>query len=101
MASKSKLKVQTRVCPVCNTCHDLPLCPERRTEVKAAILVLAIASLSGCAICREHQTACATAGWVAATAVVLSATNGRNATTGTDGRDYTIPRVDCSTGACQ
>ena len=31
MATKNDArKVQTRVCPVCNTVHDLPLCGERK-----------------------------------------------------------------------
>ena len=51
---------------------------------------LALLALSGCSICRNHETACAAVTLVAVGSIALSMNHSRNQTTGTDGRDYTI-----------
>jgi len=66
--------------------------------VRALILIVAIA-LSGCATCRQHETACATAAWIAAGCVALSLHHHTSTHSGTP--DYTVTPVNCANGSCK
>lgn len=65
--------------------------------MKRTILILAIASLTGCTFCREHQTACTAAAMVAFGSVAIAITKSHgSSSTGTD-NTISIPTLpDCA-----
>jgi len=60
---------------------------------------LALLALSGCSICRNHETACAAVTLVAVGSIALSCNHSDHRPSPTP--DYTINPIDCTSGSCK
>lgn len=58
--------------------------------MKRISIIVAALALSGCAVCKEHASACWIAAGVAATSIALSSDSGGGSTAAAPGKCYAI-----------